>query len=104
MRGSRMRAGRLEGREGRKRVRSFGYMMIALCAGAATVSADLIRYKLNDHPDGTAQPPGYGLRLDELVDITPRAKDIFTFSFNLKGLPIIRYINFKCHYKYLVRM
>ena len=65
-------------------MRSFGYMMIALCAGAATVSADLIRYKLNDHPDGTAQPPGYGLRLDELVDITPRAKDIFTFSFNPK--------------------
>ena len=27
-------------------------------------------YSLRDHPDGTQAPPTYGLRLDELVDVT----------------------------------
>jgi uncharacterized protein (TIGR03382 family) len=38
-------------------------------------------YVLNNHPDGNAQPPQYGLRLDELVNVTP-GHDIFTFDFN----------------------
>ncbi len=38
-------------------------------------------YFLGDHPDGNAGPPNYGLRLDELIDVTP-GHDVFTFSFD----------------------
>ncbi len=41
-------------------------------------------YVLGDHLDGNAGPPSYGLRLDELVDVTP-GHDIFTFSFDAPG-------------------
>jgi len=38
-------------------------------------------YVLGDHPDGNAGPPSYGLRLDELMDVTGE-HDVFTFSFD----------------------
>ena len=38
-------------------------------------------YILGDHPDGSAGPPSYGLRLDELIDFSGN-HDIFTFSFD----------------------
>lgn len=38
-------------------------------------------YRLNNHPDGNAAAPFYGLRLDELKNITD-GKDIFTFDFD----------------------
>ena len=64
----------------------------AVCAGGAllvtagSASAGMMvlqpgTYQLNDHPDGNAQPPVYGLRLDELVDVTDN-HDVFTFSFD----------------------
>ena len=55
---------------------------ISVCAGCSlalilpAVSAQggiILRpgsYSLRDHPDGTQAPPTYGLRLDELVDVT----------------------------------
>lgn len=39
------------------------------------------RYVLGNHPDGNQQPPLYGFRLDELVDVTS-GKDVFTFDFD----------------------
>ena len=63
----------------------------ALCAavaGLATttgeVGAGLIQpglYLLHNHPDGSLAPPSYGLRLDELFDVTPE-DDHFTFDFD----------------------
>lgn len=47
-------------------------------ASAATIDAGL--YQLGNHPDGNAVPPPYGMRLDELVDVTG-GHDIFTFDF-----------------------
>ena len=41
-------------------------------------------YVLGDHPDGNAAPPTYGLRLDELINVTP-GHDVFTFSFDAPG-------------------
>ncbi|MEL7474361.1 MAG: hypothetical protein AAGK04_13670 [Planctomycetota bacterium] len=38
-------------------------------------------YRLNNHPDGAIATPLYGLRLDELVDVTD-GKDRFTFDFD----------------------
>ena len=38
-------------------------------------------YTLSNHPDGSANPPAYGLRLDELYNLTG-GHDIFTFDFN----------------------
>ena len=38
-------------------------------------------YGLRDHPDGTQGPPTYGLRLDELINVTA-GHDVFTFSFD----------------------
>jgi MYXO-CTERM domain-containing protein len=41
-------------------------------------------YQLHNHPDGGARPPLYGLRLDELIDVTGD-DDHFTFSFDDDG-------------------
>lgn len=38
-------------------------------------------YQLQNHPDGSARPPLYGMRLDELVNVTG-GHDVFTFDFN----------------------
>ena len=44
-------------------------------------SADLVKYQLHNHPDGSASTPAYGLRLDELHDVTT-GHDVFTFDFD----------------------
>ncbi len=57
---------------------------LALWLPAAPVSGALIElgvYRLYNHPDGNAGPPAYGLRLDELFDVTPE-HDRFTFDFD----------------------
>jgi len=38
-------------------------------------------YTLSNHPDGSQRPPLYGLRLDELYNVTS-GHDVFTFDFN----------------------
>jgi len=58
-----------------------GALALAGTAGAANIQ--LGTYQLHDHPDGNAQPPAYGLRLDGLR--TGAASDIFTFSFDTNG-------------------
>jgi hypothetical protein len=59
-----------------------------LNAMAALISFPLIGapittgiYDLHNHPDAGEAPPGYGLRLDELVNATS-GHDIFTFDFD----------------------
>lgn len=42
--------------------------------------AEIISFKLNDHPNGGAANPTYGLRLDGLLDLN--SNSIFTFSFD----------------------
>jgi hypothetical protein len=41
-------------------------------------------YQLCNHPDGTVRPPLYGLRLDELFDVS-QGHDRFTFDFEAEG-------------------
>jgi len=56
----------------------------ALCVAVGTASGATIEtgiYRLHNHPDGNARPPLYGLRLDELYDVTS-GTDIFTFDFD----------------------
>src|SRR5215813_2440127 len=57
----------------------------AIGPGASALAAPVILppsiYKLHDHPDGELGPPGYGLRLDELVNVGS-GTDHFTFSFD----------------------
>lgn len=38
-------------------------------------------YTLRNHPDGQQNPPPYGLRLDELINVTG-GNDVFTFDFD----------------------
>ena len=39
-------------------------------------------YSLNNYPGGVSRSPYYGLRINELVDVTPGKLDVFTFDFN----------------------
>ena len=56
---------------------------IALAAGSAASGAVLMpgQYVLHNHPDGNAVPPPYGMKLDELYNVTAD-HDIFTFNFD----------------------
>ena len=57
-------------------------LMLGLALGTAgTAAADMFTFTLHNHPDGDAQPPPYGLRLDELVNVTA-GHDYFTFNFD----------------------
>ncbi len=59
-------------------------LAIGLASGPASAGFILptdVRLLLQDHPDGNAAPPTYGLRLDELINVTP-GHDRFTFSFD----------------------
>ena len=58
-------------------------VMAAAAVGASAHGAVLPwgNYILSNHPDGSADPPPYGLRLDELYNLTG-GHDIFTFDFN----------------------
>jgi hypothetical protein len=58
--------------------------VLAVGLSAAQGNAALIQpgqFLLHNHPDGNAAPPGYGLRLDELFDVTDD-HDKFTFDFD----------------------
>jgi hypothetical protein len=48
-------------------------------AGAGSIADGL--YQLHNHPDGSQLPPPYGLRLDELLNVTLQ-HDVFTFDFD----------------------
>ncbi len=69
-------------------LRVFAACALALFLTAGPALGGLVlrpgTYFLEDHPDGNAGPPGYGLRLDELIDVTP-GHDVFTFSFDAPG-------------------
>ena len=63
---------------------SIGAGAIALGALASVASASILApgtYQLRNHPDGSQNPPPYGLRLDELYNATT-GHDVFTFDFN----------------------
>lgn len=63
---------------------AFGLAAISV---AGVVRADILApgtYHLHNHPDGTERPPLYGLRLDELYNVTP-GHDIWTFDFDHEG-------------------
>ncbi|MCA9310825.1 MAG: hypothetical protein KDA21_06440, partial [Phycisphaerales bacterium] len=64
--------------------------MLALSVVVAGLSASSISnaamiedglYQLHNHPDGAAAAPFYGMRLDELYNVTS-GHDIFTFDFD----------------------
>lgn len=58
--------------------------LVVVSAFAGSASGAMIEtglYQLHNHPDGTVNPPPYGLRLDELFDITPDHDD-FTMDFD----------------------
>ncbi len=59
---------------------SAGLFFALLCQSASADNS--ATYTLHDHPDGSAAPPFYGLRLDGLF--TDDASDINTFSFSDK--------------------
>ncbi len=69
---------------------AIGRLSVSVCAvvaatwSAAPARAAIIQpgtYRLHNHPDGEAATPFYGLRLDELFNVTS-GHDIFTFSFD----------------------
>ena len=60
---------------------SFLAALVLAIAVSATAQATTFTYNLANHPDGAAQPPQYGMRLDELFNVTG-GHDIFTFDFN----------------------
>ncbi len=69
----------------RRPVRVCAGCTLALFLATAPAQGGLIlqpgSYVLADHPDGGLAPPTYGLRLDELMDVTA-GHDKFTFSFD----------------------
>jgi hypothetical protein len=66
--------------------------VVGVALAAEAVSAEMIlqpgRYRLNNHPNGDAEPPKYGLRLDDLIDVNPGQKDRFTFDFDAPGAQV----------------
>lgn len=63
-------------------------LLLAGIAGAAVCASSQAAvivvpglYQLHNHPDGSARPPLYGMRLDELYNATAN-HDIFTFDFD----------------------
>lgn len=58
----------------------FAMLLMSGPASAGMILPTDVRLQLLDHPDGNAAPPTYGLRLDELINVTP-GHDRFTFSF-----------------------
>jgi hypothetical protein len=62
-----------------KVVAALAACMVAGAVDAAVISQGM--YTLGNHPDGAAQPPRYGMRLDELYNATGN-HDIYTFDFD----------------------
>ncbi len=59
-----------------------GFLLATSFASAAVIAPG--SYRLSNHPDGNQAPPYYGLRLDELFNLTSN-HDVFTFDFNRAG-------------------
>jgi hypothetical protein len=57
-----------------------GCVLLSSTASGAILASGT--YPLANHPNGAIRPPNYGLRLDELVDVTPGVEDNFTFDFD----------------------
>ena len=55
---------------------------MAVSAGAATIATGT--YRLSNHPAANQNPPPYGIRWDELSDVTA-GNDVFTISFDSPG-------------------
>lgn len=55
--------------------------VITLAGSASGATIEHGTYRLSNHPDGSARPPLYGARLDELYNVTS-SHDIFTFDFD----------------------
>lgn len=72
--------------------------IIALAAAAAlavvsTASAASTYFSLSDHPDGNANPPGYGIRLDGLfAGEMGAAGGVTTFSFDTIGNTVLEVV------------
>ncbi|MFT3686270.1 MAG: MYXO-CTERM sorting domain-containing protein [Phycisphaerales bacterium] len=64
--------------------RSIAAAAIALPAVAFATPITLGTYQLHNHPDGGERPPLYGLRLDEMINVSG-GDDIFTFNFDHAG-------------------
>lgn len=60
---------------------TFSVLAIGFAAVATSSVLGQVTYRLLNHPDGSARPPRYGLRLDELYTSTS-GNDIFTFDFD----------------------
>ncbi len=56
-----------------------GFVFAPATAEAVTILPGL--YKLHNHPDGAVDPPPYGMRLDEIYNVSG-GLDIFTFDFD----------------------
>lgn len=61
------------------------FAVALLFASAGAVSADIVNFRLHDHPRGEAVPPEYGLRLDDLFG--PSSLPV-TFSFDDGGAAV----------------
>lgn len=66
------------------RPHSFLGLTLLLATFVFSGSASALTFELHNHPDGNESPPPYGLRLDELFDVTG-GKDVFTFNFEAPG-------------------
>lgn len=62
-------------------VSALGAIGLFAVSGASGAFIAQGTYQLHNHPDGSARPPFYGMRADELFDITG-GHDIFTFNFD----------------------
>jgi len=65
------------------KLRSFVFAVSAVLAAivSSTAGAATFQYNLSNHPYGNAADPLYGMRFDELFDVT-EWNDKFTFDFN----------------------
>lgn len=65
-----------------KRILGLFFTIGAACGSSAfATQINQGVYRLHNHPDGAERPPLYGLRLDELINITS-GHDVFTFNFD----------------------
>jgi hypothetical protein len=55
-----------------------------ITSAASAASIQTGTYRLSNHPDGAAANPTYGMRLDELFNVTG-GHDVFTFDFEAPG-------------------
>ncbi|MCB9852854.1 MAG: hypothetical protein H6819_07140 [Phycisphaerales bacterium] len=57
--------------------------LVAMFASSVASAASITpgTYRLHNHPDGDVNPPPYGIRLDELYNISP-GNDVFTLDFD----------------------